>query len=134
MDRLTDKEQALVSRVMASGFKDDVSAEEVAAIERFERCRAPQHGINDRLASLTRLKHLDLGYENRDPWTRKCDGFYEVDGVHFVNYRGPEFGTLEMSLASGINRLRTLRNLEIIGFECINHRIGRAELEWVAKS
>lgn len=134
--RLTDGEQIVVDRVMVPGYSGDLSADEEAAVEKFERCRAQQHGVYDRLASLTRLKHLDLGYENRDPATgRTREGErYEVGGKEYVRYNGPTFDTLEMSLVSGLDRLGVLKDLEMIGFECINHRIGRPELEWMAQS
>ncbi|KAG0379354.1 hypothetical protein BGX24_000770 [Mortierella sp. AD032] len=56
------------------------------------------------------------------------------DRVLYVEYVGPTFDTLEMLLESGLDRLEALRDLEMIGFECINHQIGRAELDWMAKS
>ncbi|KAG0356068.1 hypothetical protein BG005_005008 [Podila minutissima] len=111
---------------MAPGYTADLSAEEGAAVEKFQRCQAQHHGVYDRLARLTKLKHLDLGYEN---------GIPGLDGEKYLKYTsGPTFDTLELSLASGLDRLGALKNLEMIGFECINHRIGRPELEWMAKS
>jgi hypothetical protein len=135
VDRLNDAEQSLVDRVMAHGYAVPLSDEERAAVEKFQRCRAQHHGVYDRLASLTKLKHLDLGYENRYPWQYKSGDSYEAeDGEEYLYYGPPTFDTLELSLASGVDRLGALKNLEMIGFECINHRIGRAELEWMAKS
>ncbi|KAF8928114.1 hypothetical protein BGZ52_003709 [Haplosporangium bisporale] len=136
VSRLTDGEQIVVDRVMVPGYSGDVSVDEEAAVEKFERCQAQQHGVYDRLASLTRLKHLDLGYENRDPaiGRRREVERYEVGGKEYVRYNGPMFDTLEMSLASGLDRLGALKDLEMIRFECINYRIGRPELEWMAQS
>ncbi|KAF9292985.1 hypothetical protein BGZ74_011895 [Mortierella antarctica] len=135
MDRLDDEEQPQVDRVMAPGYTADLSAEEGAAVEKFQRCQAQHHGVYDRLACLTKLKHLDLGYENRYPWQYKGGNTYEVDGKEYVLYdTEPTFDTLELSLASGLDRLDALKSLEMIGFERINHRIGRAELEWMAKN
>ncbi|KFH63300.1 hypothetical protein MVEG_10710 [Podila verticillata NRRL 6337] len=62
---------------------------------------------------------LGLGYENRYPWEFKS---------------GETFDTLKLSLASGLDRLGALKNLEMIGFEGINYRIGKPELEWMAKA
>jgi hypothetical protein len=42
--------------------------------------------------------------------------------------------TLELSLESGLGLLEALANLETIGFEGVDHRIGKLELEWMAKS
>ncbi|KAF9080250.1 hypothetical protein BGX23_002407 [Mortierella sp. AD031] len=91
--------------------------------------------IFDRLASLTRLKHLDLGYENRNPWEYKLGHYYAADDENeYLAYDGPAFDTLELTLESGLGRLAALKDLEMFGFECVNHRIGRAELDWMAKS
>ncbi|KAG0265938.1 hypothetical protein BGZ95_003168 [Linnemannia exigua] len=87
------------------------------------------------VSSLTRLKHLDLGYESRYPWTFKSEETYERKGVEYVRYPDNKtFDTLELSLESGLDRLGALKNLEMFGFECLNHRIGRKELDWMAKS
>ncbi|KAF8942082.1 hypothetical protein BGZ47_006903 [Haplosporangium gracile] len=37
-------------------------------------------------------------------------------------------------LESVLGRLGALKNLEMFGFEYINHKIGKAELDWMAKS
>ncbi|KAG0356723.1 hypothetical protein BG005_004335 [Podila minutissima] len=63
--RLTNEEEDLVNRIQGPGpTATEFSAAEAMAVEKFERCCAQQHGVYDRLASLTRLKHLDLGFEN----------------------------------------------------------------------
>ncbi|OAQ28304.1 hypothetical protein K457DRAFT_138763 [Linnemannia elongata AG-77] len=140
IDRLTDEEQATVDRVtLASadpGHPDAVlTEEETAAVEKFRRCQRQHHGVYDQLARLTRLKHLDLGYESRYPWAYRMGEYYEKDGEEYFFYEGAKtFDTLELSLESGLNRLAALENLELFGFECLNHRIGRRELDWMATS
>jgi hypothetical protein len=135
VDRLNKEEEAVVTRVMAPGYSSELSEEETGAVEKFHRCRAQHHGVYDRLASLTRLKQLNLGYENRNPWEYKGGNTYiGKDGNEYLEYAEPTFDTLEMSLESGLERLAALRDLEMIGFECINHRIGKVELDWMAKS
>ncbi|KAF9134369.1 hypothetical protein BGW39_007247 [Mortierella sp. 14UC] len=135
VDRLNKEEEALVERVMVPGYSSELSEEEKGAVEKFHRCRVQHHGVYDRLASLTRLRHLNLGYENRNPWEYKGGNTYTgEDGNEYLEYSEPTFDTLEMSLESGLERLAALRDLEMIGFECINHRIGKAELDWMAKS
>ncbi|KAK3830358.1 MAG: hypothetical protein J3R72DRAFT_456001 [Linnemannia gamsii] len=135
VDRLNKGEEAVVAKVMATGYLNELTEEDTRAVEKFHRCRAQHHGVYDRLASLTRLKHLNLGYENRNTGSA-CDRacYTGENGVQYVKYAEPMFDTLEMSLESGLDRLGVLRSLEMIGFECINHRIGRAELDWMAKS
>ncbi|KAG0258132.1 hypothetical protein BGZ95_005047, partial [Linnemannia exigua] len=135
VDRLNKEEEAVVARVMAPGYLGELTEEETSAVEKFHRCRAQHHGVYDRLASLTRLKHLNLGYENRHPrGYMDADRYTGEDGVEYSEYPGPIFDTLEMSLESGLGRLAALKDMEMIGFECINHRIGKAELDWMAKS
>lgn len=62
-------------------YTSPASAEETMVVEKFERCRAQQHGVYDHMGSLTRLKHLDLGCEDRNPYGNKCANGYEVDGI-----------------------------------------------------
>ncbi|KAG0281910.1 hypothetical protein BGZ95_006417 [Linnemannia exigua] len=89
------------------------------------------HGlVYDRLASLIHLTVLDLGWESRDVWrlertiVRRHDAWSEA----------PIHDSLELSLASGLKRLAPLTKLEVFGFDGVNHRIGKPELEWMARS
>ncbi|KAF9125859.1 hypothetical protein BGW39_007099 [Mortierella sp. 14UC] len=112
-----------------------------------ERDHYPQRGINfvldkhrrsqeqhiklyDRLASMTRLITLDMGADHRS-----CEYFqsiYEADGEMYLDYGSPIPDTLELSLASGLDRLRTLKDLEVFGFEGFDDWVGKPELEWMA--
>lgn len=135
VDRLKEKEEAAVARVMVPGYSAELTEEETRAVEKFHRCRAQHHGVYDRLASLARLKHLDLGCENRNPWEYKAGHRYiGEDGEEYLVYSKPAFDTLELTLESGLDRLAALTELEMFGFECLNHKIGKAELDWMAKS
>ncbi|KAF9102288.1 hypothetical protein BGX29_004758 [Mortierella sp. GBA35] len=49
--------------------------------------------------------------------TREDCPFVEVDGVTYVQYSGPIPQTLKLSLASGLDRLSSLKDLEVFGFE-----------------
>lgn len=93
----------------------------------------PVPGVYNQLTDLTRLRHLDLEFENRDE-EHPPHKSYEVNGRYYSGFNGLTLDTLELSLASGLDHLGGLRHLEMVGFECINHRIGRAEVEWMAKS
>ncbi|KAK3835699.1 MAG: hypothetical protein J3R72DRAFT_494001 [Linnemannia gamsii] len=140
VDRLNEEEEAMVDQVKVirarAGETDPQFVEEVtAAVEKSQRCQRQHYGVYDQLARLTRLKHLDLGYESRYPCSYKDDMPYVKDGQEYFTYSdGKTFDTLEFSLESGLDRLRALKDLEMIGFECLNHRIGRKELEWMAKN
>ncbi|KAF9326410.1 hypothetical protein BG006_010153 [Podila minutissima] len=132
--RVLDSLEALVDRIPGPGpMATELSAAEAMAVEKFERYRVQQRGVYDRLASLTRLKHSDLRFENRDTKNPPYHN-YEVNGEYYRGFDGSTFDTLELSLASRLDRLGGLRHLEMIGFERIDHRIGRAEVEWTAKS
>ncbi|KAF8936789.1 hypothetical protein BGZ47_009324 [Haplosporangium gracile] len=135
VDRLKEKEEAAVAKVMVPDYSTELTEEETRAVEKFHRCRAQHYGVYDRLASLTRLKHLDLGFENRNAWEYKGGNHYiGEDGERYLEYSEPTFDTLELTLESGLGRLVALKDLEMFGFECINHKIGKAELDWMAKS
>ncbi|KAF9093075.1 hypothetical protein BGX29_010115 [Mortierella sp. GBA35] len=49
----------------------------------------------------------------------------------YVAYTGLLPGTMELSLTSGLDRLGTLKDLEVFGFEGVDHRIGKSELDWM---
>lgn len=134
VERLIRGEQMVVDRVLAPGYNTELTASELLIVEKFKRSWDQQHGVYDRLASLTKLRHLYLGIENRNSATYEYGRGYNVDGMEFLAHNGPMFDTLELSLASGLDRLGALKDLEVIGLECINHQIGRAELEWMAKA
>ncbi|KAG0226677.1 hypothetical protein BGW42_003467 [Actinomortierella wolfii] len=135
VDRLTPEEEIVASRILKPGYSATLSAEENSIIQKFNRCRAQHHGVYNALARLTRLKHLDFGYENRYPWEFEGGMYYTGDdGEEYLYYDDPIFDTLELSLESGLGRLATLKDLEMFGFECLNHKIGTAELDWMAKS
>ncbi|KAG0281252.1 hypothetical protein BGZ95_005622 [Linnemannia exigua] len=90
------------------------------------------HQIYDQLAQLAALRRLVLGHEFRDYYriSRYSQAVGELERVW--NYDDPIQGTLELSLASGLDRLSTLRYLEEFSFEGCDHRIGKLEIEWMA--
>lgn len=51
----------------------------------------------------------------------------------YKDYGDPFPDTLELSLASGLDRLSTLTELEVFGFESVDHRIDEEELSWMAE-
>ncbi|KAG0072701.1 hypothetical protein BGZ89_003913 [Linnemannia elongata] len=80
---------------------------------------AQQKRAYNRLAGLKHLKSLQLG--PRQP--RGMD-YYPED------LRRED--TLELTLESGLDRLSELKRLEVFSFEGTSHRVGKAELEWMA--
>ncbi|KAG0253924.1 hypothetical protein BG011_006081 [Mortierella polycephala] len=131
IERLSNDEQAVYNRVTAPGYAKDLSAYETAIVQKFERGREQQRQVYDRLASLTSLKELDLGYENRYPWEYDSGEWYAVDDREYVRYNGPTPNTMELSLESGLDRLAPLKDLKMFGFEAVDHRIRKKELEWM---
>ncbi|KAF9919542.1 hypothetical protein BGZ65_012046, partial [Modicella reniformis] len=80
------------------------------------------------------LKRLDLGFENRWPRSFVDNYISEIDGEEYMAYEGPTPDTLDLSLESGLYQLEALRDLEMFGFEAIDHRISKREVEWMARS
>lgn len=78
VDRLTEEEQIVVDQVIVPGYPGGLSVDEEASVEKFERCRAQQHGVYDCLVSLTKPRHMNLGYENWYPWMYKSEQWYKV--------------------------------------------------------
>ncbi|KAF8932709.1 hypothetical protein BGZ47_011235 [Haplosporangium gracile] len=79
-----------------------------------------------RLAQLTNLKVLDLGIEYRkiNAGFERNPSYYKVGAKRYVDYGEALPNTLELTLASGLGELKTLKKLEVFGFEGCNHRIG----------
>ncbi|KAK3841578.1 MAG: hypothetical protein J3R72DRAFT_422014 [Linnemannia gamsii] len=89
--------------------------------------------VYEQLTKLVKLKELVIGYENRTP-VFPLDRRFGADGQEYLCHGGPIFDTLELSLESGLEQLSTLKDLEVFGFECANHRIGKRGLEWMARA
>ncbi|KAH7039332.1 hypothetical protein BKA57DRAFT_473480 [Linnemannia elongata] len=126
---LSEQRSIMVQETGSSGWSD----EQEAGYRKQERSRNIQQRVLDRLASLKRLKTVDLGFEYRD-----LDIFFqhgssgrEKAAQGDYDYGSPFADTLELSLDSGLDRLGALTDLEVFGFESLDHRIGRAELAWM---
>ncbi|KAF8946189.1 hypothetical protein BGZ47_001077 [Haplosporangium gracile] len=70
----------------------------------------------------------------RDVWaySRPDCPRYTYNDQKYVKYGIPYENTLELTLATGLDHLSGLRHLEVFGFEGVDHRIGKKELEWMA--
>ncbi|KAF9958620.1 hypothetical protein BGZ72_000118 [Mortierella alpina] len=130
LERLNKEQEAMYERVSAPGYAVELTAEELAVVSQFDRCRRQQYQVLDRLASLPSLKVLDLGLKNRDPYSTN---YYEHDGREYCDYGGPFADTMELTLEAGLERLAGLKNLEVFGFDGADHRIGKRELSWMAE-
>ncbi|KAF9156797.1 hypothetical protein BG015_001129 [Linnemannia schmuckeri] len=130
--RLTPAEQ--ISVTVQESSLTTLREEQEAALRKQEQSRDVQQRVLDRLASLTHLRTVDLGFEYRD-----LDIFFghgssgrKKAAQEDYDYGSPFLDTLELSLDSGLDHLGALTKLEVFGFESLNHRIGRAELAWMA--
>jgi hypothetical protein len=124
--RLTASEEAMLEEAVAGETVD----EELK--ERQRVSRQQQQTVYNRLSTFTRLRVLDLGYEFRD-----LSLIRTFRSARDISRWDPTFGqpianTMELSLASGLGRLQSLKDLEVFGFEGVDHRIGKPELEWMA--
>lgn len=91
-----------------------------------------QFQVMDHLAGLTSLTVLDLGYEYRDLEAARRKKELEPSWTVKIKEGEPTLDSLELTLATGLDRLSSLTRLEIFGFEGVNHRIGKDELSWMA--
>ncbi|KAK5820892.1 hypothetical protein F5H01DRAFT_339564 [Linnemannia elongata] len=156
LTRLTSHEEALLEILakleqkpqpfrptpsMAIGESEAVLERQQKYRDRLKTTQANQkdqhHRVYNHLAGLRMLQTLDLGYEYRHvhPAQENNPRVKMVEGQAYIWYDGePIINTLELTLASGFDRLATLTRLEVFGFEGVDHRIGRQELEWIATS
>ncbi|KAG0273198.1 hypothetical protein BGZ95_010984 [Linnemannia exigua] len=133
--RLSEEEETDYRQgILYQKLKKSLSEEEKKAIEKHERLQQQQYQVYDRLAELIHLRVLDLGAEFRLPQGRYGPPVIKR-GVHvYENDDKPIPDTLALSLASGLDRLLTLRKLEVFGFEGVNHRIDYEELRWMGSN
>ncbi|KAK3840281.1 MAG: hypothetical protein JOS17DRAFT_13920 [Linnemannia elongata] len=124
ISRLTVSEETILQS--DEGVNEDLQ-------ERLQLGREQQQTVYSRLSTFTRLRVLDLGYEFRELSLVRTITSREVL-KWYPSFGQPIAGTMELSLASGLGRLGTLKDLEVFGFEGVDHRIGKPELEWMATS
>ncbi|KAK5820895.1 hypothetical protein F5H01DRAFT_319938 [Linnemannia elongata] len=101
-------------------------------LDKYKRGQDQQKKIFAQLALMTQLKVLDPGFEWRNLSQGYWVQYYEVEGQEYVRYASPYADSLELTLPSGLDQLTDLVNLEVFGFEGINHRLGDQELAWIA--
>lgn len=111
-----------------------LSENESAAIEKYRQTVQSQHcQIYDQLAKMTSLKVLDFGMEYRNRRVHPGSPMIRRGAQLYIGYEDLFPDTLELSLASGLDRLATLERLEVFGFQSVDHRIDENELQWMAE-
>jgi hypothetical protein len=138
--RLTEAEQRVFKRLEQEGSRMDgvgrnLSKEEERVLDKVSYSREQQQRVYDRLGGLKNLRLLDLGYDygQLDNMARKQYlGFYG-GSIYEGETRFAKLisNVLELNLASGLDRLAGLKNLETFGFDGADHCIGEAELMWM---
>ncbi|KAF9093349.1 hypothetical protein BGX23_003421 [Mortierella sp. AD031] len=112
------------------------SANQSVMEEKYKRCLEQHRGVYERLSRLVHLQTLDLGSDIKGSAYHLFgdDGseeLSEVGGRLYLRHCEPIVDSLELSLASGLDRLGSLKNLQVFGFEGLNHCIEEPELDWI---
>ncbi|KAF9123121.1 hypothetical protein BGW39_009247 [Mortierella sp. 14UC] len=138
ISRLRDPEETYIYRDALVHIMIDqpLFPEEEYALRLFKTGRDQERLIFARLSQLTLLRTLDIGMEYRSVQAGYgCNQpYYKVGRKRYIDYGRPLTDTLELSLESGLDQLKTLRELQVFGFEGCNHRIEEKELKWMAET
>ncbi|KAF9107260.1 hypothetical protein BGX29_006779 [Mortierella sp. GBA35] len=113
-----------------------LSPDQEHALQLFKSGREQQCLVLVRLSQLVHLKTLDLGMEYRKIGAGygRMQPYYRVGSKRYVDYGAPLPDTMELSLESGLDQLKTLKELEVFGFEGCDHRIDLDDIQWMAES
>lgn len=99
-------------------------------LEQQESIRREQRLVLSRIGSLYNLKTLDIGADfwlhKNTTWAKGGQGGTWVDGK-----RPRMYDCLRLSLEMGLDELAGLKDLEVFGFEGIEHEIEEADLGWM---
>ncbi|KAK3840289.1 MAG: hypothetical protein JOS17DRAFT_726653 [Linnemannia elongata] len=125
------------------GGAPELSAEEKAMLHEIYNNQERHRKSYKQLSRMTKLQVLELGQEWRSitgHYETGTDGyddeygdvFDEPDDGYYALYEPPIVGTLGLTLASGFDQLSTLNDLEVFGFEGVDHRMDKVELDWMA--
>ncbi|KAK3848653.1 MAG: hypothetical protein J3R72DRAFT_484866 [Linnemannia gamsii] len=149
LERLTPEEQTIFDTSKTAtpqeeeGEEGKERAEQIQ--EKHQRSPDQHRQAYDTFASLTQLTTIDFGFEYIEPQrinsvetpplslssgAETC----EADGRVYVKGYGPTPNSLLLTLASGLDRLRSLRRLKEFGFRGVDHRVGEGELKWMVEA
>ncbi|KAG0298915.1 hypothetical protein BGZ96_004222 [Linnemannia gamsii] len=139
--RLTEAEQIVLKQLEQEGPSQNgvglkLSKEENRVLAKISDSREQQRRVYDRLGGLKNLRLLDFGYDYARLSNMATNQYLGHYGGSFHEsarrFAGPIENVLELSLASGLDRLAGLKDLEMFGFDGADHCIGKAELMWMA--
>ncbi|KAG0375024.1 hypothetical protein BGX24_009642 [Mortierella sp. AD032] len=133
LSRLSQDEHSIWSYITETGLQeDDCSTDEQRILKKARACQYLHEAVYDQLARLIKLRVLDLGYEYRN--IEGAITRYTVAGNEYHDYGDVIRDTMQLSLTSGLGRLSTLVNLQVFGFEGVDHEMDMFEIEWIADS
>ncbi|KAF9141440.1 hypothetical protein BGX30_004788 [Mortierella sp. GBA39] len=148
---LDEVNSSVLNRLLSAGSESDddvdggpagrtattTSAEEMALLDEVYRNQERHLKVYKQFSRMTKLRELELGQEWRATirhLDNRADGLdeeYDYD-AYYARYAPPIDGTLDLKLISGFNQLMTLKDLEVFGFEGVDHRMDKVELDWMA--
>ncbi|KAG0278295.1 hypothetical protein BGZ95_004293 [Linnemannia exigua] len=106
-----------------------------------EEGKTMRKSVLQQISLLTSLKHLTLSRDlkvGRGLFSRRKTSLSvyrsERDGKLYFRYNDVLPDTLYLRLDTGLGQLASLVNLELFGFESMNHRMTPAEIEWIART
>ncbi|OAQ28310.1 hypothetical protein K457DRAFT_138769 [Linnemannia elongata AG-77] len=154
---LDEVNSSLLGRLLSAGSGGDddddggpagratttTSAEEMMLFDEIYRNQERHCKMYKQFSRMTKLRvlelgqewrsiagHLDIGTDGHDD--EYGDIFDEPDDGYYASYAAPIDGTLDLTLVSGFDQLSTLKDLEVFGFEGVDHRMDKVELDWMA--
>ncbi|KAG0292510.1 hypothetical protein BGZ96_004045 [Linnemannia gamsii] len=144
---LTKEEELQVQKICQREVAIDISDryhvrtdKEDELMERSERCVSTRKQIMAQLSKLTSLKYLSLSpdlkignglFVHRFGATRCYTS--ERDGRVYIRYDDVLPDTLSLRLDIGLAHLASLKKLEYLGFESMDHCMETAEVQWMAR-
>ncbi|KAG0381071.1 hypothetical protein BGX24_012205 [Mortierella sp. AD032] len=117
------------------------TAVETELLDMAEEGKTMRRSVLRQISVLTSLKHLTLSRDlkvGRGLFSRRKTSLpvyrSERDGKMYFRYNDVLPDTLYLRLDTGLGQLSSLVNLELFGFESMNHRMSPTEIEWIART
>ncbi|KAF8946970.1 hypothetical protein BGZ47_010728 [Haplosporangium gracile] len=128
VQRLSPQDQERYAAIAIRTGDEALSEDDNRLVHLHTASLEQQKKIYGKLATLTQLRVLDLGAEYR-----QLHRELHMSDEEYLTANELFSGTLELTLKSGLKQLEALKALQVFGFESVDHRIGHAELEWMAR-
>lgn len=131
--------------MQVEGRAEPKNEQEVGAVRARQSSSEEQRRVYRRLGQCTGLTRLQLGVEEGDTYLRQDEAPpalstpFRSQFIGGMSYKGLREellypNTLELSLESGLAELGTLRGLEDLELNYVDHRIGIDEMEWMSQN